>query len=418
MVRLLIIADDFTGALDCGVKLAEGGCGVKVVVGVPDSLPLDVDVLVLDTETRHLTPADAFETVRRLSRMAIEQGVGCIYKKTDSALRGNVGAELAALLDGSGEDVLPFFPAYPEMGRTVRGGVLYIGETPVADSVFGSDPFEPVKNSFVPDLIAGQADVPIHALPPLKDRGTLKGQRGILVFDASTPEDHEAAGRSLIENGGAPIMAGCAGFAMCLPRLLGLAGRTARGLPPLSRRLLVVCGSVNPITVEQIRHAVEHGFRRVGLTPAQKLERGHWEGPEGIAEIEDLRRELLRSDKLIIDTNDTPGGASTEEYAAAHGMDMEAVRTGVSGSLGRVVGELMDAPGLGTLFITGGDTLLQCMNVLGIREMEPLAELDTGIVLSRFRYRGCERTLISKSGGFGEKDLFTGLSRRLAKGLE
>lgn len=89
-------------------------------------------------------------------RQAVAQKVPYIYKKTDSALRGNIGAELGALLRASGEQALPFLPAYPQIGRCTREGVHYIDGQPVAQSVFGIDPFEPVRHSRVADLIGVQ----------------------------------------------------------------------------------------------------------------------------------------------------------------------------------------------------------------------------------------------------------------------
>jgi len=85
MLRLLMIADDFTGALDTGVQLAAHGIPTQVVVDQADLSACSSTVLVVDTETRHLSAAKAAEAVARLTRSAVENGVGCIYKKTDSA---------------------------------------------------------------------------------------------------------------------------------------------------------------------------------------------------------------------------------------------------------------------------------------------------------------------------------------------
>ena len=119
MIHLFVIADDFTGALDTGVQFASYGAATKVVVG-----------------TRHLPAAQAYDTVYRLVRWAKEKKIGCIYKKTDSALRGNIGAELSAALAADGGDRLHFVPAFPNLDRVTRGGVHYIGGVPVAQSVF------------------------------------------------------------------------------------------------------------------------------------------------------------------------------------------------------------------------------------------------------------------------------------------
>ena len=115
MILLLIIADDFTGALDTGVQFAARGARTEVVVDPQiDFSACGADVLVVDTETRHLPAADAYKAVFDLVERARRAGVRFIYKKTDSALRGNIGAELSALLEASGLRQLPFLPAYPK----------------------------------------------------------------------------------------------------------------------------------------------------------------------------------------------------------------------------------------------------------------------------------------------------------------
>lgn len=81
MLRLLMIADDFTGALDTGVQLAAHGIPTQVVVGQADLSACSSTVLVVDTETRHLPAAKAAKAVEELTRSAVENGVGCIYKR-------------------------------------------------------------------------------------------------------------------------------------------------------------------------------------------------------------------------------------------------------------------------------------------------------------------------------------------------
>ena len=145
MILLLILADDFTGALDTGVQFAACGISTRVIVGeVTDFSAYQADVLVVDTETRHLPPDTAACVVAHLTKNALEAGIRFLYKKTDSALRGNVGAELAALFQASHSRQLPFLPAFPQIGRVTRNGIHYIDGVPVAESPFGNDPFEPV----------------------------------------------------------------------------------------------------------------------------------------------------------------------------------------------------------------------------------------------------------------------------------
>ena len=77
MLRLLMIADDFTGALDTGVQLAAHGIPTQVVVGQADLSACSSTVLVVDTETRHLPAAKAAKAVEELTRSAVENGGFC-----------------------------------------------------------------------------------------------------------------------------------------------------------------------------------------------------------------------------------------------------------------------------------------------------------------------------------------------------
>ena len=218
MITLLIVADDFTGALDTGVQLA--GCGAPTrVVTDPEFSPANAagaEVLVIDAETRHLPPSQAGAIVEGIVRRAVEQKVPYIYKKTDSALRGNVGAELGALLAASGEKALPFLPAYPQIDRCTRGGVHYIEGRPVAESVFGIDPFEPVRHSDIAGLIGAQSGVPVHSLPA----------------DAPAPEHPpwrtwNGPARPWLRRGGCTSRRGAPGSGRCCPGCWASAGHSS-----------------------------------------------------------------------------------------------------------------------------------------------------------------------------------------------
>jgi uncharacterized protein YgbK (DUF1537 family) len=423
MIRLLIISDDFTGALDTGVQLAASGASTRVVTDPAvdlHSAGAGCEVLVIDAETRHLPPKEAYRIVYCIVEQAVRCGVPHIYKKTDSALRGNIGAELTALLDASGARQLPFLPAFPQIGRSTVDGIHYIRGVPVADSVFGADPFEPVRHSGLRALLAEQSSTPVQLCPALGTESALPQGRGIQVYDAENLEELACTGRRLLEAGRLNIMAGCAGFGAVLPNLLRLGdGGSGRAYaPPLDPRMLVVCGSVNPITLEQLNTAERAGFLRLRLTPAQKLESGHWETVQGKKELAALCRAVEHAPRCILDSNDAQGNQPTAAYAAVHGMQMDDIRVAASRSIGQLVSRLFDGPAPGTVLITGGDTLLQCMNSMGVHEMEPLCELQVGVVLSRFCRAGHTRYLLSKSGGFGGADLLIDLASQIARSSE
>ncbi len=115
---------------------------------------------------------------------------------------------------------------------------------------------------------------------------------------------------------------------------------------------------------------------------------------------------------MILDANDSrDDNAESAAFATRRGMTVQDVRESVSGVLGRLLPELL--PGLKnkTLLITGGDTLLQCMNRMRVWDMEPLTEVFPGVVLARFQAEGETRYVITKSGGFGSPSLLCDLKK-------
>ena len=411
MIDLFIIADDFTGALDTGVQFAARGVPTRVVTNPRADLAsagAGARVLVMDAETRHLSPLQAYETVHRAVTQAMALGVKYVYKKTDSALRGNIGAELTAVLNATGCRALPFLPAFPRIGRTTRGGVHYVDGLPVAQGVFGRDPFEPVMESNVERLIHLQCGTPVRSFGANPGAEALAGAEGLLVIDAQSDDDLMNAGRTLQRAGLMRVSAGCAGFGAVAQELLGLAGGEAPGVPKMDGGLLVICGSVNPITLRQLDCAEAAGFSRMRMSCEQKMTPGWFDGEEGQALLAHWRRALRSSPWCVIDANDAQGEEETTVWAAERGISVEGIRTRISGALGDILAQLFDdIPG--TLLITGGDTLLQCMERLGVDQLEPVAEVFPGVVLSRFRRDGVERMVISKSGGFGGETLLLDL---------
>ena len=409
MIKLLILADDFTGGLDTGVQFALRGISTSVITDpAADYLSAadSSEVLVVVTETRHAAPEKAYQMVYSAVRRGISAGTPCIYKKTDSALRGNIGAELTAVLNASGEKLLPFVPALPSMKRITRSGIHYIDGIPVSESVFGRDPFAPVRESEVAKLIAAQSTAAARSLSPEE----LDSAEGIAVLDAETETDLIQAGQAAKQRNGLRISAGCAGFASVLPDLLGLEAHKQAELPKLDRGLFVLCGSINPITQQQLDHSEAHGFERIHIPPGEKLHPERFPDGPGKETLARWKQRIAENPWLILDANDTdPANRETAEEARKEGLTTEDVRQRISASLGRILNAVTDIPAERTILITGGDTLLQGMNSMQVYRMFPLAEVFPGVVLSRVTLHGRERLIITKSGGFGKASLLADL---------
>jgi uncharacterized protein YgbK (DUF1537 family) len=176
-------------------------------------------------------------------------------------------------------------------------------------------------------------------------------------------------------------------------------------------RLLVLCGSVHPAAKEQIRFAVDKGAHYIRLTPEQKLGRYGRNAPEYRALIAQLASLCREDAPVIVDANDE--GNETIAYAAAFGMTLPDVREAVSAAVGDLGRDLLDSGADSTLLITGGDTLMSFLNAYGKGSIQPVGELAPGIVRASFEAGGEIHDMITKSGGFGEKDLLWQLAGQM-----
>lgn len=422
MIQMLIIADDFTGALDTGVRFAESGASVCVTQDrnirfsdVSDK----TTVLVVDTESRHISSEDAYERVYRLCLQAKAAKIKYIYKKTDSVLRGNIGSELSAVLAAEEKDRLHFVPAFPKMGRTTVNGIHCVGGVPVSETSFGKDPFDPLRTADIGELIHMQSKVGVlnvHDIDRIERCVTdSKEKKNVVVYDAAEEVDMIKIASKLSLNDDVNLFAGCAGFAGYLAERLSeelSAGDEAGKIKPFTvKKLLVICGSMNPVTLAQLDHAEKRGFLRIRPDTRMKLEKGYQDTDEGRDRIEDIVEYCRNNDRVIIDAND-PGG-STSEYAKSIGIDKETERSRISNSLGRIAKAVIDNVDDVMLFVTGGDTVIGFMDSIGEQKLTPMTELSDGVALSGFEYGRKKYHIITKSGGFGNEKLITDLADRL-----
>jgi uncharacterized protein YgbK (DUF1537 family) len=238
MESILVLADDLTGALEAGAKFAAHN--FRAVVTTRRGRPLDSSVTVVDTETRHLSPQDAAAAISAF----IPAGAHIIYKKTDSALRGNIGCEIRALVQAFPGAKLSYIPAYPEMGRTARGGSVSIHGVPAHLSDFAQDSLNPISTSSIAELLGPDLPCTIH------DGETLADVRIAVAAALSVPGPHIIAG---------PASVAAALAAHLRPQIV------AQQWPRI-KKCLVVNGSRHPASLGQIRHAIQRGCLSSSVT--------------------------------------------------------------------------------------------------------------------------------------------------------
>ena len=385
--RVLVLADDLTGALEAGAKFAGQGIATLVAVDEGEEAPKvshDFPVLVLDMETRHVSPDEAARRVYEQVRRAVADGFTTIYKKTDSTLRGNIGSELRGLWEACPGSGLLYVPAYPKMGRTVKGGVLHVDGQPVSTTEFGFDALNPVGQSSIPRLLASHIPSPIVSID--EKRLHLGSGDALYVCDADSEEEVEGLARFFVESGVFSLAAGPSAFLHYLARQMKLPRRLPPPLPRV-RRALIVNGSRNKRSAGQIRYAKENGFP------------------------------VVDSAKGVIRMGDRGWGILGDRTPAAESSDEAAAR------MAKKVVSILNKTEIEGLVIFGGDTAYAVIRALGQLVIRPIGEVLEGIPVSLIRLHcpsrdvaGSERdiVLVTKAGGFGPTNVLPTIRNALA----
>ena len=384
MCRVLVLADDLTGALEAGAKFAATGASVHVTTKpeFPADKVQEDAVLVIDTETRHVMPEQARRCVFDLSRAAQNARIQYVYKKTDSTLRGNIAAEIRGLCDAFPTSPLLYVPAYPKMGRTVRAGILYVDGLPVTDTSFARDGLNPVGESHIPRLLSGEGARPI--ISTIAGNLTLAPSAEIYVCDGEGDADLEIAARKFVQSAFFCLAAGPTGFVGYIAQLVTLPRTTPPSLPVL-RRALVVNGSRNNISIGQIQHASHQGW-------------------------------ATRNADELAKTNGEPGWVILDQ-PVANSSPVDFARR-----LSRTVRSILSREEFKAVVVLGGDTAYAILDELGITDLRPIGEVLEGVPISAMTIdpavlKGDSPLyLISKAGGFGPVDVLCLIHAKLTRG--
>ncbi len=411
MIELVVIADDFTGALDTGIKFAGTGAKTSMFIGADidfDTLSAETEIVIVDTETRHRDPADSYRIVYDLVSLCRQNGVLRYYKKTDSALRGCIGAELAALSDALNESV-HFIPALPSENRYTENGVHYIDGTPVSKSVFGNDPFEPVRFDAITDIIGEQADVCVINVNngnniACRDEGNT--EKAVFAYDARTLADLEQIADYLRNHDCLKATAGCSGFARVLQKMLPLNDNGGRTIERKDG-MFAVCGSINEVTLSQIKYAADHGFELVTLSEQQKLMPDYFKTEEGMRFLNELESKCRGERPVIVNVD--PGEkviSKDDQCVRDYGLDEHGLRERITERLGEIAEFWLDLDLNHVLIMSGGDTAYGFLKRIGVKEVTPICEVWQGSVLFSIMRDQKPLYIVAKSGGFGDQEFF------------
>lgn len=395
--RLFVVADDLTGANDTGVQFARRGVSAFVFLKSDfDHFPPAAQVVVVNTESRHLPPEIAARLVSSATTRAHLAGVPYFYKKTDSTLRGNLGAELEAFRAATRSTILPFVPAFPELGRTTRCGIHHVFDRPIAETTFASDPLNPIRQSSICHLLREQTDAPLLQLPAGSTLPVPGEFEGIVVPDCANQADMSAIAQECFGRRVLKAASGSAAFAQEMARFIAFESGSSEFTAPRAP-VLFVNGSVNERALHQVSHPSSSSFVRFRLPPEA------FASDERAAQfIETVKGKLSSAPQRVmlhtITRRDELAGYEATIPAAG-----ESIHLRVANVTGRIVRELLRTGYFKTLIVFGGDTFNAIADASQWAGFVPETEIAPGVTVAA--PAGTDLKVISKAGGFGEVDL-------------
>jgi 3-dehydrotetronate 4-kinase len=388
-VRLGCIADDFTGATDLANNLVRSGMRVVQVMGVPTApLALEADAVVVALKSRTLAPAQAvaqsLAALRWLQRLGVQQVYFKYCSTFDSrytgAERGNIGPVTEALMAALGTPFTIATPAFPDNGRTVFKGHLFVGDVPLNESGMQHHPLTPMRDANLVRVLQAQCthkkvgllDYRVVARGPQALRDAMAQLQaegvGIAVVDALSNDDLMRLGPAL---NGMPLVTAGSGVALGLPGNWGLAPSSAAGaLPAASGCQAVVSGSCSQATQRQVAAFVAQGRPALALDPMRMAVAGADVVSEALAWAAPW---LPRGPVLVYTTADL-----TALQAVQQQLGVEAAGALVERTLAAIACGLV-RQGVRQLIVAGGETSGACVQALGITQLRIGPQIDPGV---------------------------------------
>jgi uncharacterized protein YgbK (DUF1537 family) len=399
VVILTITADDLTGACNTAVQFARAGINTLVTTNIdidPGDLDPAVSVLVVDTDSRHVSAATAAQRVGNVVMHSYNAGVSFHYKKTDSTLRGNVGAELTAMILALRSDRLFFLPAYPKAQRYTRNGIQYVGDCPVHQTQFGRDPRYPMTTSVISEIIAKQCTIPVTITNAKELDGILdSATEGICVCDASTDDDLSIIAKKLKTANAISCTAGPAGFAELLPDLLMIPRNNTRSLEKITP-LVIVNGSLTDTALEQVKTALATGCVGVKITPEQLLAtEAIISLPDHIADKDIILYTVLTHDDIKAYT----------DYGADLGITGVCFHERFACELAAITVSICNKMNRNTICAFGGETSRAVLDAVHSTGLYPIDAIQPGMAISAVAGKQFSGYLITKSGGCCTPDI-------------
>ncbi len=352
----VLLADDLTGACDSAVQFQMRGAKSIVHLNSAPSAAGLFDLEAFSTNSRDLERHEIEERIRAIAYRLPGSQPQIVFKKIDSTLRGNAGWEIITALRAFGCDLAVIAPAFPEMGRFVRGGKLHV------DTDSGWTPID------LAALLRSQgADRCAHVALGAASDAIARGDR-YLTFDTTCNNDLNLIAAEALRSGRRVLWAGSAGLAAALARALFSDSEKRRAVQYQTHRPVLFCiGSDHPVTTAQaaevLRGRAASELSAAGTTAGKLVE-------------------SLRQGHVVLRI---PHGSTAPDR-------LRCLLTGVQEQVGAIV-------------LSGGDTASLLCRSMGAGAILPVDEIVRGLPWGRISGGSFDGLPIAtKSGGFGQAD--------------
>jgi len=411
-----IIADDFTGATDVASMLVRAGMRTVQVLGVPEGDLPEADAVVIALKTRTIAPADAVAQSLAALKALQAGGARQIYFKYcstfDSTAEGNIGPVTDALMTALGTDFTIACPAFPENGRTVFRGHLFVGDQLLSDSGMRNHPLTPMTDANLVRVLQAQTaqkvgllrydalNGPLHVARERIAALRAEGVR-IAVADAVNNTDLLALADACAE---LPLLTAGSGVALGLPPAYAQRGwftpsDNAATLDAVAGPAAVVSGSCSEATNGQVARWKAAGRTALHIDPLA-LHLGTQTAQGVLAQAQ----AALAQGPVLVYATAAPDSVKAVQAA----LGVQAAGELVEHALAQIA-QGMVAGGVRRLVVAGGETSGAVVQALGVAQLRIGAPICPGVPWTQAALPGHGEPMLLalKSGNFGGPDFFT-----------
>lgn len=411
--KLLIIADDLTGANDTAVTFASRGRRSTIHLDAQAVRDHGGDVAAVALDTR-ANWGGAADITRQTVDACASFNATMLYLKVDSTMRGTAALQIRGALTAQKQSqshaIAVVCPAFPAMGRTIENCQVLVDGIPVNDTASGKDRIAPVKTADMRELVPGAVAIPTPTSAADIVSAAQSAGTDTVIVDARNDGDLGQIAQAIVEGGEQFIPVGSAGLANALAALIPVGPEHEQSFPPVrgNKPLLAVVTSIHEASQRQVSRwlSTPQGGPSAVFSPHPEQLINPDNLPYLSKQLEGLvgatdRDVLIRANPALLENGPVSGALST-----------------LADSLAELAYTCLDVRPFSAFILIGGDGARAVLSHLQATTINVSGALAEGVPLGTIADGQAAGTpVVTKSGGFGGPELLVEIFARLQKGI-